>query len=112
MKKLMLVTLLALLADGAFCQSKSKTTDTAKNNNNSETISPTSFKVSFDYLFKRNFDGTFSPNFPIQVNGEIMGAGAPFTKIQAFGGINVGAYEGHSIMIDTIGKVVLIRKFL
>jgi hypothetical protein len=110
MKKLMLATLLALLADGAFCQSKSKTTDTAKNN--TETTSTTAFKVSFDYLFKRNFDGTFSPNFPIQVNGEIMGAGAPFTKIQAFGGINVGAYEGHNIMIDTIGKVVLIRKFL
>jgi hypothetical protein len=111
MKKLMLVTLLALMAGGAFCQSKSKTTDTVKATN-TETISPTAFKVSYDYLFKRNFDGTFSPNFPIQVNGEIMGAGAPFTKIQAFGGINVGAYEGHSILIDTIGKVVLIRKFL
>ncbi len=33
-----------------------------------------------------------------------MGAGAPFTKVQAFGGINVGAYEGHDIMVDTIGE--------
>lgn len=106
----MLIAILASLADGAFCQTKSRIDNVVVKN--TAVTSTSAFKVSFDYVFKRNFDGTFSPNFPVQVNGEIMGAGAPFTRIQAFGGVNVGAYEGHSILIDTIGKVVLIRKFL
>ena len=110
MKKLILIALLALLADGAFCQTKSRIDNNV--DKNTAVTSPTAFKVSFDYLFTRNFDGTFSPNFPVQINGEIMGPGAPFTKVQAFGGINVGAYEGHDVMIDTIKKVVIIRKFL
>ena len=110
MKKLILVALLAVMADSAFCQSKSRIDNNVVKD--TPVTSTSAFKVSFDYVFKRNFDGTFSPNFPVQINGEIMGAGAPFNKDQAFGGITVGAYEGHSLLIDTIGKVVVIRKFL
>ena len=110
MKKLILITLLALLADSAFCQTQSRIDNVVVKN--TVVTSTTAFKVRFDYLFKRNFDDTFSPNFPVQINGEIMGVGAPFNRGQAFGGVIVGSYEGHSIMIDTIGKVVVIRKFL
>jgi hypothetical protein len=109
MKKLVLIVFISILTGRGFCQSNLKTADSA---NRTAAVPASSYKVSFDYIFKRNFDGSFSPNFTVQVNGETMGAGVPFYRGTSFGGINVGAYEGHSLMIDTIKNVVLIRKFL
>ena len=103
------MAILALVANYSFGQSKPKTIDTAIN---TPTPTTTAFKVPFDQVFKRNFDGTFSPLLPVQVNGEIMGAGRPFNRVTAFGGIVIGDFEGHQLLIDTVRGVVVLRKVL
>jgi hypothetical protein len=107
MKKLILIAALALSANGAFSQTKAKTTDTAKSPSVTRTAS---FRVRYDQVFKRNDDGSFSAIQPVQINGETIGSGLPFTRGTTFGGVDVAAHEGHDLLIDTIKSVVIIRK--
>ncbi len=106
MKTLILTTLFVVWVNCVFCQTKSKTTDTAK-----DTIARTTpFRVSYDQIFRRNTDGSFSPMHPVQINGEVMGSGVAFIRGTFFGGVDVGSYSGHDLLIDTIKGVVIIRK--
>lgn len=109
MKKLTLVIALALANVWAFSQTKTKNSDTAKN---APVTTTTAFRVNYDYVFKRNTDGSYSPLHPVQINGEMMGSGASFPVGTPFGGVDVGAYAGHDLLIDTVRGVVIIRKFL
>ena len=76
------------------------------------TTTNTAFRVKFDDVFKRNTDGSYSTLYPVQINGDIIGSGASFPVGTPFGGVDVGAYAGHDIMIDTVNRVVIIRRFL
>jgi hypothetical protein len=106
MKKLIILILLTFWVGSVFSQTKPKTTDTAK-----DTIARTSpFRVNFDKIFRRNTDGSFSPMHPVQINGEYMGTGVPFIRGTYFGGVDIGSYSGHDMLIDTIKDVIIIRK--
>lgn len=109
MKKIILLIVLAITTIGAFGQTKTKTNDTA---NNTPITTNTAFKVKYDYVFKRNSDGSYSTLYPVQINGDMIGSGASFPPGTSFGGVDVAAHAGHDIMIDTVRKVVIIRKFL
>jgi hypothetical protein len=100
---------LAIATIGAFGQSKTQTDDTSKN---APVRTNTAFRVHYDYVFKRNTDGSYSTLYPVQINGDIIGSGASFPAGTSFGGVDVAAYAGHDIMIDTIKRVVIIRRFL
>jgi len=109
MKRIILSAILTLSTVLAFGQSKAKAKDTSAN---TPTITNTAFKVNYDYVFKRNSDGSYSALFPVQVNGDIIGSGIPFTQGTPFGGVDVAAHAGHDLLIDTVKGVVIIRKFL
>ena len=98
---------LTVTAAGVFGQTK--TNDTSKN---TSVTTNTAFKVKYDYVFKRNTDGSYSTLYPVQINGDIIGSGASFPPGTSFGGIDVTAYAGHYLLIDTVKRVVIIRKFL
>ncbi|MDB5026240.1 MAG: hypothetical protein JWP78_3995 [Mucilaginibacter sp.] len=107
MKNLILIAALASSVNCAFSQSRPKTTDTAKNQSVTRAVS---FRVSYDQVFKRNTDGSFSAIQPVQINGETVGSGLAFFRGTTFGGVDVAAYEGHDLLIDTLKGVVIIRK--
>lgn len=107
MKKLILLIALAITSIGAFGQAK--TNDTSKN---TPGTTNTAFRVKYDYVFKRNPDGSYTAQYPVQINGDIIGSGASFPPGRSFGGIDVAAYAGHDILIDTVNKVIIIRRFL
>jgi hypothetical protein len=109
MKRIILSIILTISTILAFGQSKAKTKDTAAN---IPTITNTAFKVRYDYVFKRNSDGTYSALYPVQVNGDIIGSGIPFAQGTPFGGVDVAAHAGHDLLIDTVKGVIIIRKFL
>gem|GEM_PF-975021 len=109
MKRIFLSAILTLSTVLVFGQSKAKNKDTSTN---TPTITNTAFKVNYDYVFKRNSDGSYSALFPVQVNGDIIGSGIPFTQGTPFGGVDVAAHAGHDLLIDTVKGVVIIRKFL
>src|SRR3569833_2937206 len=109
MKKLILSAVLVIAAIGASGQAKTKTNDTSKN---TSVITNTAFRVKYDYVFKRNTDGSYSTLYPVQIKSEIIGSGASFPAGTSFGGVDVAAHAGHDIMIDTVKKVVIIRQFL
>jgi hypothetical protein len=107
MKKLILLTVLIISTADAFGQTK--TNDTSKN---APVITTTAFRVKYDDVFKRNSDGSYTTLHPVQINGDIIGSGASFPPGTSFGGVDVAAYAGHDILIDTVNKVVIIRRFL
>jgi len=109
MKKLTLVAVLVLATACAFSQTKTKGNDTAEN---APVTTTTAFRVKYDYVFKRNPDGSYTPLHPVQINGEIMGSGASFTPGTPFGGVDIAAHAGHDLLIDTVRGVVIIRRFL
>ena len=109
MKSVILSIVLTIAAISVFGQSKAKTKDTSTN---TPTTINTAFKVRYDYVFKRNSDGTYSALYPVQVNGDIIGSGIPFAQGTPFGGIDVAAHAGSDLLIDTVKGVVIIRKFL
>lgn len=109
MKKLIFLISLTAITVTAFGQSKIKTNDTTKD---TPTTTNTAFRVKYDYVFKRNTDGSYSTLHPVQINGDIIGSGASFPAGTSFGGVDVAAYAGHDLLIDTVNKVVIIRKFL
>lgn len=109
MKKLILLIVLAIATIDAFGQAKTKTGDTSKN---TPVTTNTAFRVHYDYVFKRNTDGSYTTQYPVQVNGDIIGSGASFPAGTSFGGVDVAAYAGHDLIIDTVKRVVIIRKFL
>ncbi len=107
-----MIIILAIASNCAFSQAKTKTktTDTAQRAP-AAAPSATAFRAKFDDLFKRNNDGSFSPVKPVQINGVVMGSDVPFKAGTTFGGVDVGAYEGHDMLIDTVKSVVIIRSF-
>lgn len=107
MKKLILIAAFGLTTNFVFGQTRSKTPDTAKS---PSVTRPQSFRVKYDQVFKRNTDGSFSAIQTVQINGETIGAGLAFTSGTTFGGVDVAAQEGHDLLIDTIKKVIIIRK--
>jgi len=102
---------LALIAGAAFCQQQRQdnTIDTTKN---TPVTSATAFRMHYDDLFKRNVDGSVSPVQIIQINGEILNSGVKIVSGETYGGINISAYAGHDMLVDTAKGVVIIRKFL
>ena len=98
-----------MAAQKALCQSKPAARDTTKTATGNTS---TAFKVHFDYVFKRNGDGSLMTMHPVQINGEIIGSGLTFDPGTKYGGVNIGAYQGHDLLIDTVRNVVLIRKVL
>ncbi|HTD41913.1 MAG TPA: hypothetical protein VK671_14895 [Mucilaginibacter sp.] len=109
MKKLILIVALSVSAAYAFCQTKKPAPDSAKA---SAVSSSTAFKMRFDQVFKRNTDGSFSPIMPIQINGEAVGTGVQITSAVSYGGVDVPSFEGHYLLVDTIKRMYIIRKFL
>lgn len=109
MKKLISVIVLATVTVGAFGQTKTKTNDTSKN---TPVTTNTAFRVKYDYVFKRNSDGSYTTLYPVQVNGDIIGSGVSFQAGTPFGGVDVAAHAGHDLLIDTVKRVVIIRQFL
>jgi hypothetical protein len=109
MKKFILIIALAMAAQQAWCQSKPATRDTTKTATGNTS---TAFRVPFDYVFKRNGDGSLMTMHPVQINGEIIGSGLTFDPNIKYGGVSIGAYQGHDLLIDTIRNVVVIRKVL
>ena len=107
MKKFILIIALAIAADCAFGQTTKKAIDTAKND---PVPSSTARRVTFDQVFKRNFDGSFSAIRPVQINGENLGSDIPFTRGKTFGGVDLAGYAEHDLLIDTSRGVIIIRK--
>jgi hypothetical protein len=107
MKKLILIIALAITAHYCFGQTTKKAIDTAKND---PVPSAAARRVTYDQVFKRNSDGSFSAIRPVQINGENIGSDVPFTRGKTFGGVDVAGYAEHDLLIDTIGGVVIIRK--
>lgn len=107
MKKLILLIVLIATTTGAFGQTK--TNDTSKN---TPVTTNTAFRVKYDYVFKRNSDGSYTTQYPVQINGDIIGSGTSFQPGTPFGGVDVVAHAGHDLLIDTVKKVIIIRKFL
>jgi membrane protein involved in colicin uptake len=111
MKNLFLIIILVIASNCAFGQAKTKAkpTDTAQR---APAATSTAFRAKFDDIFKRNNDGSFSPIKSVQINGVVMGSDVPFNAGTTFGGVDVGAYEGHDMLIDTVKSVVIIRSFV
>jgi len=107
MKKLILLTVLIVGTVTAFGQTRTK--DTSKN---TPVTTNTAFRVKYDYVFKRNSDGSYTTQYPVQINGDIIGSGTSFQPGTPFGGVDVAAHAGHELLIDTVRRVVIIRKFL
>ena len=107
MKKFILIIALAIAADCAFGQTTKKAIDTAKND---PVPSSTARRVTFDQVFKRNFDGSFSAIRPVQINGENLNSDIPFTRGKTFGGVDLAGYAEHDLLIDTSGRMIIIRK--
>ena len=95
---------LAILANCAFSQTKSKPKDSTKN-----APSGAPYRVKYDQVFTRNSDGSYSPIKTVQINGEIMGSDVPFKAGTSFGGVDVAAMAGHDLLIDTVKNIVIIR---
>jgi hypothetical protein len=91
-----------------FGQSKTKTTDTGKN----KPVSATAFKMHYDDLFRHNADGTISPVKILQINGEMVNTDTKIAAGVKYGGINLSAYTGHDMLVDTLRGVVIIRQIL
>jgi len=107
MKKLILLTVLIVGTVTAFGQARTK--DTSKN---TPVTTNTAFRVKYDYVFKRNSDGSYTTQYPVQINGDIIGSGTSFPPGTPFGGVDVAAHAGHDLLIDTVRRVVIIRRFL
>jgi hypothetical protein len=107
MKKLILIIALAVTTNCAFSQTTRKAIDTGKND---PVPSATAHRVTYDQVFKRNFDGSFSAIRPVQINGEHLGSDIPFTRGKTFGGVDLAGYADHDLLIDTARGVVIIRK--
>jgi hypothetical protein len=109
MKKLILLLALAAFANCAFSQAKTKKPDTAK-----DTLvnTATSFKMHYDDLFKRNADDSISPIQQLMINGEMVPTSTKIANGVTYGGIDLSAYTGHDMLVDTARGVVIIRKFL
>ena len=107
MKKLILIIALAIAANYAFSQTTKKAIDTAKND---PVPSSTARRVTYDQVFKRNFDGSYSAIRPVQINGENIGSDVPFTRGTTFGGVDMAGYAGHDLLIDTSRRMIIIRK--
>jgi hypothetical protein len=108
MKNILLVIVLCLCTVVAFGQSKTKTTDTAKNTS----VSTTAFKMHYDDLFKHNADGSTSPIRPLEINGEMVGTDTKIVNGLKYGGIVLSAYPGHDMLVDTQRSVVIIRQVI
>jgi hypothetical protein len=109
MKTIILIAALSLPAMAAYSQTKPSSADSAKA---SVVSSSTAFKMRFDQVFKRNTDGSYSPIRPIQINGEAVNTGVFITPGVSYGGVDVAAFQGHYLLVDTIRDVYIIRKFL
>jgi hypothetical protein len=107
MKKFILIIALAIAANCAIGQTTRKAIDTAKND---PVPSSTAHRVTYEQVFKRNTDGSFSAIRPVQINGENIGSDIPFTRGTTFGGVDVAGYADHDLLIDTVGRLVVIRK--
>jgi hypothetical protein len=108
MKNNLLLMVLICCSAQAFGQSPAKTRDSAKNN-----LGPVSpFRMHYDDLFKRNADNTVSPVRPLQVNGEIVNTAVKITPGVKYGGIDLAAYAGHDMLVDTMRGLVIVRQFL
>jgi hypothetical protein len=106
MKNINLTISLCLFAGLAFGQSKTKTTDTAKN----AAVSKTAFKMHYDDLFRHNADGTISPKQILQINGEMVNTDTKIAVGTKYGGVDLSAYTGHDMLVDTLRGVVIIRQ--
>jgi len=106
MKNILLLMILSLFAAPAFSQPRQK--DTAKKN----AAAPSPFRMHYDDLFKRNADNTVSPVQLLQVNGEMVNTAARIAPGIKYGGIDIAAYAGHDVLVDTLRGVVIIRQFL
>jgi len=111
MKKMIVVVVLAFWGGAAWCQSQRQdnTLDTSKNVPVNLT---TAFRMHYDDLFKRNTDGSISPTRLLEINGEMVNPSIKIAAGETYGGINISAYGGHDLMVDTAKGVVIVRKFL
>lgn len=111
MKKIFVFAAFITSVNCAFAQIHTKQPDTSYKklvNVNS----PTAFRMKYDDLFKRNADASISPILPIQINGEMIGTSTRISTGVAYGGVKLGEYTGHDMMVDTVRGVVIIRKIL
>src|ERR1700739_3457376 len=106
MRRIILLMIYILFSIAAFGQSKPKVVDTPKN------IPSSPFRMHYNDLFKRNADNSVSPVQPLQVNGEIVTTAARIAPGVKYGGIDIAAYAGHDLLVDTLRGVVIIRQFL
>ena len=110
MKKMILTIALTMVACVAFCQQRQD--NTIDTTNKKAVTSTTAFRMHYDDLFKRNADDSVSPVQTIQINGEMLNSGVKIVSGETYGGINISAYAGHDMLVDTAKGVVIIRKFL
>jgi len=108
MKTILLAIVLCLCATVVFGQSKTKTIDTVKNT----TASKTAFKMHYDDLFRHNADGTISPKQILQINGEMVNTDTKIAAGTKYGGVDLSAYTGHDMLVDTLRGVVIIRQVI
>ena len=66
--------------------------------------------MHYDDLFKHNADGTISPIRPLEINGEMVGTDTKIATGVKYGGIDLSAYTGHDMLVDTQRSVVIIRQ--
>ncbi len=110
MKKMILTLVLALVAGVAFCQQRQD--NTIDTTNKRPVTSVTAFRMHYDDLFKHNADDSVSPVQTLQINGEMLNSAVKIISGETYGGINISAYAGHDMLVDTAKGVVIIRKFL
>jgi hypothetical protein len=108
MKTTFLAIALCLCTALAFGQSKNKIIDSPKNTS----VSKTAFKMHYDDIFKHNADGTISPKQILQINGEMVNTDTKIAAGAKYGGLDLSAYTGHDMLVDTLRGVVIIRQVL
>jgi hypothetical protein len=109
MKKLILLLALAAFANCALCQAKTKKPVTRQDTSVDTT---TAFKMRYDDLFTRNSDNTISPVRQLMINGEMVPTSTKIAGGVTYGGVDLSAYAGHDMLVDTARGLVIIRKFL
>lgn len=108
MKKLFFALVLTVAVNSAFSQTKVN-----KNSSDSltrQSIAPRQPMIAqFDQIFKTNVDGSISPRYVVQVGGVTMSPGVAFGQGVSMGGVDIAAYKGHDLLVDTAKGVVILK---
>lgn len=66
-------------------------------------------KLNFEAVFKKNEDNTISPKQKVRISNIEISPNALIKKGIAVGGIDIAAFEGHDLQVETDGDILVIK---